>query len=155
MINTCKTWLQQPTNEIKWLIKHATRTLVKEGNKEVFAILGYTQNPKININGLALSGADIQLGKAISFNFTIKSLTDTHQIIVVDYALHFMKANGNQKAKVFKLKNQSLEPHQTVILTKSFSFKEITTRKYYVGAHKIDILVNGISYATAEFNLTT
>ena len=154
VIKTCKSWLTKPTKEIQWLIKHATRTLVKEGNTEVFPLLGYTENPKINIETIDLSNTHIKLGETITFKFALKSLADYTQEVVIDYALYFMKANGIQKAKVFKLKNQTIASKESITLTKSFSFKTITTRKYYKGEHKIEILVNGVSKISQQFNVS-
>lgn len=153
VINTCKQWLQKPTKEIQWLIKHATRTLVKAGNKDVFPLLGYTENPQIIIDEFSLSEQNIKLGESISFNLIIRSNAKTDQSIVIDYAIHFMKANGKQQAKVFKCKNQKLAANESVKLSKSFSFKAITTRKYYSGKHKLEVLVNGISISSKMFTV--
>lgn len=155
VINTCKLWLETPTKEIQWLIKHATRTLVKEGNTEVFPLLGYTERPNVSIKTIVLSNNQIQLGETITFDFTLQSQADYTQKIVIDYALYFMKANGKPKAKVFKLKNQTLTANESITLTKSFSFKTITTRKYYKGEHKIEILINGVAIVNKTFDVTS
>ena len=65
------------------------------------------------------------------------------QKFVVDYSIHFIKANGKSKPKVFKLKNVALEAFQSLILKKPHSIKLITTRKYYSGKHKVELLING------------
>jgi 3-methyladenine DNA glycosylase AlkC len=152
VIKTCKQWKTVDSKEVDWVIKHATRTLVKNGCAEVFPLLGFSENPDVAINEISLSSNAIKLGESISFDFTIKNQSNNLQKLVVDYAIYFVKNNGAQQAKVFKLKNIALKPNESMSLNKSFSFKPITTRKYYKGEHKIEILING--KATLAKNLT-
>jgi len=73
---------------------------------------------------------------------------------VVDYVIYFMKANGKLAPKVFKLKNIALAANETVVISKRHSFKPITTRRYYTGAHQVAIQINGTEIARREFELT-
>lgn len=151
VIKTCQKWQKLKTKEIDWLIKHATRTLVKQGLPDVFALLGYTQNPEMTIESLELSNNSIKLGHTISFKCNIQSTSESTQHLVLDYALYFVKANGTQQSKVFKIKHITLKPKEKVTLEKSFSFKPITTRKYYAGEHKIELLINGKAHINKSF----
>jgi len=153
VIDVCKQWYKNANNELKWLIKHATRTLIKAGHSEVFPLLGFTENPQISIEKLSLSNKNIKLTETITFDFILQSNSNIQQKLVIDYAIHFVKANGKQQAKVFKLKNINLKKEEKITLTKHFSFKPISTRKYYKGEHKIEILVNGTSIASENFNV--
>jgi len=153
VIKTCKAWLKKPNEDIKWVVKHATRTLVKAGNKDVFPLLGYTENPNVTLNNFALSTEEVLLGESISYEVTLSNQTKIAQNIVIDFAIYFMKANGKPQAKVFKCKNQKLAPNESVTVGKSFSFKPITTRKYYTGEHKLEILINGSPIASKSFSL--
>lgn len=154
VIATCKKWRKDDSKEVNWVIKHATRTLVKKGCAEVFPLLGFTENPQITIEEIKLSNDVIKLGESISFDFDIKSDSNNLQNIVIDYTIYFVKSNGTQQGKVFKLKNITLKPNESMSLKKSFSFRPITTRKYYKGEHKIELLVNGNALLTKDFVVT-
>jgi len=93
------------------------------------------------------------MGESLDISATIHSTADTHQHMVIDYAIHFVKANGQTKPKVFKWKNLKLKPHEKVLLNKTHVIKEITTRHYFPGIHKIELLVNGKTKAVTEFML--
>jgi len=151
VIATCTKWRKDDSKEVNWVIKHATRTLVKNGCAEVFPLLGFTENPQIMIEKMTLSNEVIKLGESVSFDFDVKSASNNVQNIVIDYAIYFVKANGAQQAKVFKLKNIKLKPKSIINLNKSFYFRPITTRKYYKGEHKIELLVNGNTLLTKDF----
>ena len=91
------------------------------------------------------------MGEAVGFSFEF--ISDKKQAIVVDYGISFQKANGSLSDKVFKLKELDLKKHENIKLEKLFSFKTITTRKYYPGAHKVFIQINGKKIAEDDFEL--
>jgi hypothetical protein len=153
VINICRQWYKNANSELQWLIKHATRTLIKAGHPEVFPLLGFTEKPQISVMHLSISNKTIKLGETIAFEFNLLSKSKSRQKLVIDYAIHFVKANGKQQAKVFKLKNVTLTKNENVTLNKQFSFKAISTRKYYTGEHRIEILVNGLVMANCNFNV--
>ena len=153
VIETCRRWLADKITARQWIVARATRTLVKSGHPKVFPLLGYTRNPKIALTPLSLFSVTIQLGDTLEISTEITSASDTLQHFVIDYAIHFMKANGKTKAKVFKWKNLRLKPGETVCLEKTHSIKPITTRSYYPGIHRIDLLINGKTKSKIPFDL--
>ena len=74
------------------------------------------------------------------------------QNLVIDYALHLPRANGKKSVKVFKWKTGlfAAGEHQ---LTQSYTFKVITTRRYYQGCHDFEVLVNGQSMGLKKIEL--
>lgn len=153
VIETCRRWRKEKVSGRDWIIRHATRTLIKDGHPDVFPLLGYTAKPKLRIAGPFLSSPHLMLGEAIEFAAEIESTSQEKQSVVIDYALHFMRANGQTNAKVFKWKNIKLRPGQKVKIRKSHAFKVITTRRYYPGEHQVSLLVNGKPYQDAKFVL--
>lgn len=143
VIDTCHRWKSEKVAARQWIIRHATRTLVKRGHPEVFPLLGFTRSPKLEITPPALSSHHLHLGDTLTFTTRITSTSAKKQHIVIDYAVHYMKANGKPAPKVFKWKNLRLKPGQSVTLEKPHPFKPITTRRHHPGTHKIQILVNG------------
>ncbi|NTS78586.1 DNA alkylation repair protein [Catenovulum sp. SM1970] len=158
VINTCQDWLTSYTKKaeqahLTWLIKHATRTLVKAGHPEVFPLLGYEQNPNITASTLTIEQNSIELGESINFAIKLRSGAQHAQKLVVDYAIYFVKANGEQKPKVFKLKNILLPAQGEINLEKVHTIKAITTRKYYPGTHKVALMINGKEITSQCFEL--
>lgn len=154
VVATCTAWQHQPSKETEWIIRHATRSLVKNGHPGVLNLLGYTASPSINLTGLRLDNHDIRLGETLTIDFTLTSTSKNEQRLVIDYAIHHIKANGKQSAKVFKLKSLTLPARQALSLQKKHPFQKITTRQYYSGTHTVEILVNGKSAGIVDFGLT-
>lgn len=158
VIEICQRWMQESTgtgDEFTrgWVVRHGTRSLVKAGHPGVFELLGYTASPKVSIDRLEVAEPLIHLGGQQPFTLVLRSTSAETQRLVVDYAVHHVKGNQQQKPKVFKLKKLTLAPGGSVTLQKNHSFKKITTRRYYPGTHTIEVLVNGVSYQRVDFEL--
>ena len=152
-IKTCRKWAKKNHKHTNWIIKHALRTLIKTGDPRVFPLLGFEDKPKVKINNFYLSCKAIKIGDEIQFEFDLIAKNKA-QKLVVDYAVHFVKANGTTSAKVFKLKELTLKKEETLLINKKHSFKLITTRKYHVGEHYIAIHVNGTELDRRTFTLS-
>lgn len=153
VIEICKHWKADRVSARQWIIRHATRTLIKDGHPAVFPLLGFTRRPKLDVEPAILSTNHLLLGDTLGISTRITSTCAEKQCVVIDYAVHYMKSNGKTKPKVFKWKNLRLKPGQQVTLEKSQPFKKVTTRRHYGGEHKIEILVNGRPVAKTAFEL--
>ena len=141
--------------KVEWIIRRAMRTLIKEGHPEALSLLGVSTTVKVEVGKLKLEADQIRMGDKINFSFSVKSLSKAEQSLIVDYRIHFVRANGKSAIKVFKLKNVVLEAQETLGIEKSHHMKEITTREYYDGVHTIDIQINGVVNKSAKFTLST
>ncbi len=144
-------WSDIKTQEMRWLIQHALRSLIKEGNREALALLGYPTNVNIEVNNFTVTPI-VKMKETAEFSFNITAHEDCK--LMIDYAIHFMKANGKQKPKVFKCAKKELKKGETVFLNKKQSFKPLSTRKYYTGTHSIEIFINGNSYGMKIFEVS-
>lgn len=152
MINLCESWMADSNEHTDWIVKHALRSLVKAGDVRVFPLLGYAAKPNVRVGEIQLEKKQIKLGDSIEFSCALSGGKST-QNLVVDYTVYFMKANGKLVPKVFKLKNILLAKNETIAITKTHSFKPITTRRYYSGLHQLAIQVNGKEVARTDFYL--
>lgn len=153
VITLCKNWQKESNKELDWLIKHATRTLVKASHPKVFELLGYTVPAQVTCANFQILSDKIKTGQYLHFDLELISAAQQNQKLVIDFAIHFVKANNKQSAKVFKLKNILLAKNDTIKLSKKYSFKKISTRKYYSGLHHIEIIINGKSLKKLPFDL--
>ena len=81
------------------------------------------------------------------------STARTAQDLLIDYVVHYMKANGRSNPKVFKLKRVSLPPKGAMPVSFKIKLADLTTRKHHPGRHSVDLLVNGRSFALGAFVL--
>lgn len=150
-------WKQQATEaevkNIDWIIKQALRTLIKAGNPEALTLVGVKFGAQVEIDEFTLTRRRISLNESLEFTTQIRSTSDRPQKIVIDYIIHFMKANHKTAPKVFKLRAFTLAAHGTVRIDKKHRVKKITTRQYYPGVQYIEIQVNGQVLCKEEWHL--
>lgn len=153
VVKTLRGWSKIEDEGTQWLIRHAARTLVKQGNKDVLTILGYSPQADISVSKIKLEKPVVKMGEALNFSFEVKSTARQPQTLVIDYVIYHVKANGKLTPKVFKLTNKTLGPGQILKISKTHPFRFITTRKYYPGKHALEVQVNGTSYQKINFEL--
>jgi len=153
VVETLTRWNKTNHKGTQWIIGHASRTLLKQGHPKALELLGYPQNIQINVINLRVNQSTCQLGDEIEFSFEIKSSSANKQNLMVDFIVHYMKANGKTAPKIFKLSKKSIPANRCVRFNKKISFKPISTRKYYFGRHEIEIQINGMKYGKVEFEV--
>ena len=157
LLKHLKKWQKKDGGKSAWLIKHALRSLVKQGHPEVFPLLGYTENPDIKIKRFSLDKKIVNFGDTLELSLALSPSILTPeslpQKIVVDFAIHYVKANGQHAPKVYKWKNIQFENNEDIVLEKRQAFKAITTRKFYGGKHFVAVHINGVEVARKKFEL--
>jgi 3-methyladenine DNA glycosylase AlkC len=136
-----------------WIAKHASRTLIKAGDPAALALFAFDSKVKVRVEGLKVTPKRIRLGDTLSISFTVVSEAAHVQQLVIDYAIHYRKANGGASRKVFKLKEVELPAKGTVQLSKRQRIMDLSTRKHHPGQHVVEVQVNGRVMASRAFVL--
>ena len=145
-------WIKGASEERKKLIRHACRTLIKNGHKKTLKVLGFNP-PKIKQASIDILTPEVVFGDVLQFTMTIVSDSKQKQALMIDYIIHHQKANGTTSPKVFKWQTTTLPAKKTLTSTKKHAIKKITTRVYYPGTHTVEVVVNGVSVGAADFQL--
>jgi len=140
--------------ERRALLRHASRTLVKRGDPRVLSAWGLGR-PFRGEAALRLSRKRISLGESVELGVTLQSSASRMQKLVIDYAVHHVKASGATAAKVFKGWTVELPARGALDLRRKHTLRPITTRTYYPGRHEVDLRINGAIAARAFFDLKT
>lgn len=135
------------------LLRHASRSLVKQGHAPTLAAWGLGQGLQGQAS-LALSAQRVKVGGEIALDVTLQSSGRAPQALVVDYVVHHVRANGSASPKVFKGWKLTLAPNEQRTLAKRHSLRPVTTRTLYPGTHRVELSVNGQVLASAGFELT-
>ena len=144
--------LPHATKERMVMLRHASRTLVKRGDARVLEAWGVGSAFKGSA-ALKVDPPRVRIGDTLALSLTLRSTAPREQKLVLDYALHHVKADGSTSPKVFKGWSTHLAKGQVLTLNKRHSMREVTTRRYHAGLHRIDVVANGAVVASAEFTL--
>ena len=85
--------------------------------------------------------------------FSLQSTSKTPQELLVDVAVHFVKARGATTAKVFKVARVVLAPRARIDLRALFSLAVHTTRVPRPGKHPVDVILNGRTMRAGSFEV--
>ncbi|MFV2056822.1 MAG: hypothetical protein ACC707_10160, partial [Thiohalomonadales bacterium] len=145
-------WMKGASKDRIRLLRHACRTLLKNGHKKVLQVFGFA-TPKIHKASIEIHTPEVVLGRVLEFTLSLASNFAHDQALMIDYIIHHQKAHGKTSAKVFKWRNKILAANAMLISSKKHPIKKISTRVYYPGVHRVECMVNGISVAAADFKL--
>lgn len=152
-VRTAKKWSKIETVEMNRIIKQALRSLLKQGDSGALALLGYKKSIPSKVTNLKISKSRIKEGESFEAQFILTNQAKKTSNFMVDYSIHYPKANGKLSEKTFKLKVLSLDGNQKTLVRKKISFKKVTTRRHYPGKHLLEIKVNGVVKARNHFLL--
>lgn len=156
VIRTAQSWLEDISAENEKhrtkLVRHACRTLFKKGRPDALALFGY--HPADNIV-CEIETADVQVTEGDEFSFSVKlhQKDNRPNRLMIDYAIHYMKANGKTSPKVFRWLDRQVEGAFSETIIRKHSFRPVTTRRHYPGVHKTEIIINGVPVAETSFEL--
>ena len=150
-------WVQRhlpgASAERRALLSHASRTLIKQGHAGMLALWG-AGSAFDGRCALKAAPKRVNVGESVTLTLTLHSTAATLQTLLIDYAVHYVKANGGTSAKVFKGWKLNLAAGESRTLVRQHSFKEVTTRRYHAGRHQFDVAINGASTASTDVDLS-
>lgn len=139
---------------LHWIIRHATRTLVKQGHPGALALHGIQANC-FKLSEVEVLTSKLKLGEKFEVRFRIKNESDEKATALIDHEIHFLKANGKTSPKVFKGTRFDLESGESRLVHAKIPLKLVTTRRYYAGTQGWALLINGERQKQQEFELKT
>ena len=155
VVEVCRRWStggDRAAEGHRWIVGHALRSLVKAGHRGALATLGFAGKPSVEIAATRLQ-ARVKLGDELRFSFELVSRSRQPQDLLVDFAVHFVKADGSRRPKVFKLRRLSLPARGRAALGGQVSFAPMTTRSARPGRHALEAIVNGVAFPLGEFDV--
>jgi 3-methyladenine DNA glycosylase AlkC len=150
VVKIAKDWYGK--NELTdWIVKHACRTLLKKGNRDVLAIFELDDVISVDVEDFTLSAISIPIGGNLTFSFTIS--TKEASKVRLEYGIDYVKSTGKRNRKIFQISEISLKENETRSYTKKHSFTDVSTRRHYPGVHSVTLIVNGSERGTLDFDL--
>ena len=134
-----------------WIVKHACRTLLKKGNRDVLAIFGYDNADAVTVDNFMLEKSVVSIGDDLTFSFSI-SVKDATKVRL-EYGIDYVKSSGKRSRKIFQISESSLKANTKKDYAKTHSFADVSVRKHYPGTHSVTLIVNGTERGTLDFEI--
>ena len=156
VVDVCRRWLAAGTTPNRtWIVSHALRSLVKAGHPGALELMGAGAAPKVALDDVHIAPKRVKKGGRVECTLSLRSTTRAPQDLLIDYVVHYVKADGRTSPKVFKLKRLTLSRDVPAPIRIVIKLAELTTRKHYPGRHRVELLVNGQKFPVGDFQLTT
>jgi 3-methyladenine DNA glycosylase AlkC len=153
-IAAARRWAAEPATTTPAVIRHSMRTLIKKGDPDALALLGFHgDNTALTVTGPTISAPTFTIGQELLFTARIINSSSAPVTLAIDYVIHYLKANGRPSPHVFKLAKRTLQPGESCPITRRHSFRLITTRTYYPGLHTLELQINGHRHGQSTFTL--
>ncbi|MFF3255009.1 DNA alkylation repair protein [Actinacidiphila glaucinigra] len=154
-VETVRGWSAAPDAHTPRVVRHALRTAVKRGDRGALALLGFEPATGLTVEGPSVPRPVVAVGGELRFAFGLENHGDRPLRLVVDYVVHYRKANGSTAPKVYKLTTRTLQPGERSEHTGTRSFKPISTRVFHPGEHALELQVNGEPRGKVRFDVVT
>ncbi len=142
------------SDEMDALIKHATRTLLKQGHPGALRLLGFSPTPLIEVGSAGIDPQSASVGDSVWLELELLSTASGPQSLMVDYAVVFQNVSGTGSRKVFKGLVAQLDAGETLRMRRKISLAQQTTRRIIPGPHSVEVQVNGAVVETVPFDVT-
>lgn len=158
VVATCRRWIDDAGSAgtsagRRWIVGHALRSLVKAGHRGALALLGAGSAPRVRLTAVQITPKRVKQGGRVTCTLSVVGAARRPQDLLIDYVVHYVKADGRVSPKVFKLKRTTLGQGEPLPLRITVALKDLTTRKHYPGRHAIDLVVNGRRTRIGTFTL--
>lgn len=152
VISIAQKW-QGQNKETNAILKHASRTLLKQGNTVILEHFGLANNSKIITSKFGILTPIVNIGDNLEFSFSIQNTDKEPLKVRIEYGIYYLLNNGQHSKKVFKISERQLNPVEKIEINRKHSFKIITTKKFYAGQHKLSLIINGQEKIIEKFEL--
>ena len=148
VLNIAKEWLGI-SSKTDWIIKHACRSLLKQGSHEALELFGFFSPKHIAISAITLNEKSICIGETLEFSFTLRATKPLGKFRIA-FAIDYKKRKGKNSRKIFML-SETTQSSMEKYFVKKHSFQQRSTRKHYPGKHHLAIIINGLEMGTIDF----
>lgn len=146
-----------PTDNPKttWIIRHALRTLIKEGEPRALALIGVRHGASVTVRRFSIEPHVVRRGETIAIDVELVSTSPDVQRLVVDYRVNYARAGGKTAAKVFKLRTFDMPAGQSATMGVRQAIRDFSTRRHHPGHHEVELIVNGLTMANTAFDIAS
>ena len=153
LLEVLSRWMREaPSAETTWIVRHASRTLIKQGHPGALSLRGFPP-PAAAVERFEVTPATLDFGGRLQLSAQVRCTAPESQRWAVDFVIHHVKANAGRTAKVFKWREVTAKPGGSLSLHKTHAIRAISTRRYYPGLHRVELQINGQVLAGADFML--
>ena len=153
LLDIAEDWWRDASDERRALLRHALRNAIKQGEPRALRLFGVVADAALRIERAQLRPSCLRIGETLEIACYLHNAGDREVALLLDFRVHYRKADGRLSAKTFKWTSGALAPGERLATVKKLSTEPRSTRRHYPGMHAVELLVNGETHPVGEFEL--
>jgi 3-methyladenine DNA glycosylase AlkC len=153
LIRQVEDWAIDAPQPRRWIIKHALRSAVKQGDARALGVMGFAAAVAFEVTQLVITPKLPCLGESLAINCALMLTQGLAVDVLVDLKMEFPGRTG-RRVKIFKLTTGRLTQGEALCLHKHISLRPMSTRTYYPGRFEWSLLVNGVAVPLIALDIT-
>lgn len=149
-LDCLEAWSREDHPATRWVVRHAARTVLKQGDPRALALFGQTPSDDLVVEQLRARPARIPLGGSIRLVAAIHNRGHERRAVRLDYRLESPGAGARSRVATFRIADLELEPGARAARELAHAFVQRTIRQVRPGRHRFTLLVNGVEAAHVE-----
>ncbi len=137
--------------KMDWVVKHGCRTLLKQADPSILTLFGFLKPDHVTLFDFSVQKS-VVLGERLAFSFILRSPGKRLGKLRIEYGIDLLRKNSTHSRKLFKLSEFETDNSEKR-LSRSHHFRDVSTRNYYPGIHRLAIVINGVEFGCQEFEL--
>lgn len=146
-------WLRGAPPRRQDLVRHALRTALKRGDPQALALLGHGEAARMAVAAARITPARVRVGEKVSIEVDLRNTSRQAAQALVDLRVHYAKADGSARPRVFRWKTVALPARGAERLRKTLSLRQMTTRTHHPGEHQVELMLNGRTHVLGRFTV--
>lgn len=148
-LDCLEAWAAEDDPRTAWIVRHAARAPLKEGDPRALALFGHTPSVELSAK-LVAKPKRIRVGETVTLTARVTNGGDTPRSVRVDYRLESPGAGARPNVKTFRFADLELGAGEGAAPEARHAFVPRTIRAVRPGAHRFTLLVNGVEAARAD-----
>jgi 3-methyladenine DNA glycosylase AlkC len=153
LLDLAEDWWRDAGAGRRALLRHALRNAIKQGEPRALGLLGIAADPALQVLAVQLRPRRLRIGDSLEIACTLHNAGAQPRELLLDFRVHYRKADGRATPKTFKWTTRRLAPGERLVLAKRLSTMQRSTRRHHPGGHRVELLVNGAAHPAGEFVL--
>ena len=151
LVDTARRWLVDAPPSRRAVVAHALRSLLKQGHAEALALTGIRPSSHLVVTALRVDPDPAVIGGSMKVQCTVRNLGADPAEVRADLHVHFVKASGARRPKVFRMPSLRLAPGTESTVARTVGLKQMSTRTHHPGEHLVEAAINGVIAARTTF----
>ncbi len=150
LLATARRWLESASAARRALVAHALRGLLRQGDDDALHLMGVGRSEHLAVDELAIAPSAARIGDTLRVRCVVRNAGGEPIDVRADLRVHFVKADGTRRPKVFRMASCRLEPGDAQQVAGTVSLRQMSTRTHYPGEHRLEVVLNGTASAVAN-----